>query len=221
MCDRAVRLLDKPGDVRDGKSWDLFYHTKDCAVASDFDHNGRVVESFAVLVRPRVDEDVIAGADIFQVAAFLENIEAVRGIGRGDVSLAMNKEIRRAEHIDLFDGLLVTSEPVVGLVDAERAPGPADEGVVVSVFKGMEVRGRHDIDDEDDANNSYVQPGCCLRSDSFEPIQDGLKAESCCDEDRREDKKKMAEAVVHGRAEGDNVEGGDEEGGEGEPIVGW
>ena len=118
----------------------MFYHTKDRGAASDFADGGRVVEGFSVLVGARVDEDVVARADVLQVAALVEDGEPADGVGRGDGGFPMDEEAGGEGEVGLLGGFFVAGEPVVGLVDAEGATRPADEGVVVGVLVGMEAR---------------------------------------------------------------------------------
>ena len=53
----------------------------------------------------------------------------------------------------MLNGLLVAGEPVVGLVGAERAARPADEGVVIGVFVGVELCHAEKTRDEQDKNS--------------------------------------------------------------------
>ncbi len=134
----------------------MFYHTKGRAAASDFKDGGRVVDGFAVLVGARVDEDEVARSDLTELGAVIADDDPCGRVTRGDVRFASDEEIDAAFGLDLLDGFLVAGEPVVGLVDAERAARPADEGVVVGVFVGMELRRAEDAWKKQGKNYGYA-----------------------------------------------------------------
>jgi hypothetical protein len=66
----------------------------------------------------------------------------------------------------------------------------------------------------DENDHSPERSGAKSKGDSLQNISQAFDSQSASDKNRREDEKEMTKAIVHGRLAEDDVEEGEEEGGE-------
>ena len=138
VCGRGFPRSNRLGFVLDVWSWDLFYLTEYRVAAADLQDDGCVLERFDIFVCAGVDQHEVTALDFAELCAVIADGDVfVRVIFR-DVRFALDEELR-VRLIELFNGFLVASQPVVRFVFAERSAGAACKRIVIRVFVGMQL----------------------------------------------------------------------------------
>src|SRR5512142_257518 len=93
--------------------------------------------------------------------------------------------------IERLHSLLVAGQPVVGLVMAEDAAGPADERIVVSIFIWMQAGNAADAGEQDRNSKSGAEGRLA------EQAEQELETDGSDHKHGRQDEEKMPHAIVH------------------------